>query len=63
MQTICAIILGKMAVTGVARLFAKQYRSPSDATTGYPVGVRAQAAEALEKFAEERCIVTHTDAR
>jgi hypothetical protein len=46
-----------------ARSLAKEYRSPLDVTTGYPGELRAQAADALEKFAEGRCNEAHTEAR
>ena len=36
----------------------KEYRSPLKTTTGYPGELRTQAAEALERFADERCSVT-----
>lgn len=49
---------------GLAGSLANEYRSPLDTTTGYPGELRAQAAGALEQFAEERCCdVAHTEAR
>jgi hypothetical protein len=41
----------------LARSLAKEYRSPLDHDSGYPSELRARAAEALERFAEERCNV------
>jgi hypothetical protein len=48
---------------GLARSLAKEYRSPLEATPGYPGDLRAQAAEALERFANGQCSVPHTEAR
>lgn len=39
----------------LARSLAKEYRSRLDATTGYPDELRAEAAEALEMFADGGC--------
>ena len=46
----------------LAQSLAKEYRSPLDSTAESLGELRAQAAEALVKFAEERCSVTHTRA-
>jgi hypothetical protein len=42
---------------GMARSIAKEYRSPLEASTGCLRELRAQAAAALEKFADEECEV------
>jgi hypothetical protein len=48
---------------GLARSLAMEYRSGLDASKGYQVRLHAQAAEALERFAEGRCDVPRTEAR
>jgi hypothetical protein len=47
----------------LARLLAKEYRSSLDDKAGYPEGLRAKAAEALESFANERCRSVGFEAR
>jgi len=39
----------------MAREIAEAYRSPLDSTDPYPGPLRTEAAEALERFADERC--------
>jgi hypothetical protein len=47
----------------LARSLSKEYRSPLKAIAGYPGELRGQAAEALKKFADERCTIAHAEAR
>jgi len=42
----------------LARAIKKEYRSPLKTTTGYREERRTQAAEALERFADEDCSIT-----
>jgi hypothetical protein len=47
----------------MAREVAEAYRSPLDSTDPYLGSLRAEAAEALERFADERCNMPENDAR
>jgi hypothetical protein len=47
----------------MAREMAGAYRSAFDSTTSYPEPLRIEAAEALERFADERCGMPQNDAR
>lgn len=46
----------------MARDIARSYRARLDTTTAYAEPVRAEAAEALERFADEQCGVVQDDA-
>jgi len=47
----------------MAREVAEAYRSPLDSTDHYLGPLRTEAAEALERFADERCSMLENDAR
>lgn len=47
----------------LAQSIAKEYRSSSNATAPYPGKLRAEAADALEQFADERCRIKDTNVR
>jgi len=47
----------------MARETAQAYRSPLDSMAPYPGPLRTEAAEALERFADERCSVLQNDSR
>jgi hypothetical protein len=47
----------------LARSLAKEYRLPLDTVSGHLGKLRAEAAEALDKFADGRCSVPQTEAR
>jgi hypothetical protein len=47
----------------MAREIAQAYRSPLDSMAPYPGPLRTEAAEALERFADEQCSMLQNDAR
>lgn len=47
----------------MARMIAREYRAPLESASMKQSELRAQAAEALERFAEEKCSVQPTTAR
>jgi len=47
----------------LAREIAESYRSPLDSATPYPGTLRAEAAEALQLFVDERCTIPTKGAR